>query len=62
MGRSASIVIAYLCCEKGMSFEEAYKLVKSRRPETTPLPNLQQVIDEVKKIRSLPDPQSTEKS
>jgi len=61
MGRSVSIVIAFLCCVKGMTYEEAYKLVKGRRAEATPLPNLQQVIEEVKKIRSSPEIESTDK-
>jgi len=62
MGRSVSIVIAYLCCEKGMTYEEAYTLVKGRRAEATPLPNLPQVIEEVKKIRSSSEHESTDKS
>jgi hypothetical protein len=44
-----------------MTYEEAYKLVKGRRAEATPLPNLQQVIEEVKKIRSSPENESTDK-
>ena len=51
MGRSVSVVIAYLCCVKGMSYIEAVTLVKARRPGATPLPNLEQTIKEVKQLR-----------
>ena len=32
MGRSVSVVIAYLCCVEHLSYEEAVKLVLTRRP------------------------------
>lgn len=52
MGRSVSMVIAYLCCVKGMSYEEATKLLKSRRPGATPLPNLEVTIQSVLQLRA----------
>ena len=51
MGRSVSMVIAYLCCVKGMSYEEAVNLAKMRRPGTTPLPALEQTIETVMQMR-----------
>ena len=51
MGRSVSVVIAYLCCAKGLSYVEAMALVKARRPGATPLPNLEQTIKEVQQAR-----------
>lgn len=52
MGRSASVVIAYFCCSQGMSYEDAVAFVKARRPGATPLPNLQETIEEVLKLRA----------
>jgi protein-tyrosine phosphatase len=52
MGRSVSVVIAYLCCVEGMSFEAAVKLAKTRRPGAMPLPRLQGAIDDVLTIRT----------
>ena len=51
MGRSVSVVIAYLCCVKGMSYVEAVAFVKARRPGATPLPQLQETINEVHQLR-----------
>lgn len=51
MGRSVSVVIAYLCCIKGMSFEEARQFVLDRHAGATPLPNLEQTIEKVKELR-----------
>ncbi len=51
MGRSVSMVIAYLCCVKGMSYEDAVNLAKARRPGTTPLPALEQTIETVMQMR-----------
>jgi len=51
LGRSVSMVIAYLCCVEGMSYDEALELVKARRPGATPLPNLEQTIQKVQQIR-----------
>jgi protein-tyrosine phosphatase len=52
MGRSVSVVIAYLCCVQGMLYDDAVKLAKTRRPGAMPLPNLQAAIEEVCKIRA----------
>ena len=51
MGRSVSVVIAYLCCVDGLSYEEAVKLVLTRRPGGVPLPTLAEAIEAVKAIR-----------
>ena len=51
MGRSVSIAMAYLCCVKGMTYEEVLALVAERRPGATPLPNLEKTIEAVKRIR-----------
>jgi len=47
-GRSPSIIIAYLCCMHGLSFEEARDLVTQKRPGTTPLPHLASLIKQLK--------------
>jgi protein-tyrosine phosphatase len=47
-GRSPSIIIAYLCCMHGLSFEEAQVLVTQKRPGTTPLPHLASLIEQLK--------------
>lgn len=52
MGRSVSVVIAYLCCVQGMLYEEAVRLAKTRRPGAMPLPGLQAAVEEVCKIRA----------
>jgi protein-tyrosine phosphatase len=55
LGRSPSIIIAYLCCMRGLSFEEAQDLVTQKRPGTTPLPHLAFLIEQLKtKILALP--------
>jgi protein-tyrosine phosphatase len=51
MGRSISVVIAYLCLVKGMPYEEAVKEVSVRRPGATPLPNLEATIQFVRMLR-----------
>ena len=51
MGRSVSVVIAYLCLAKGMPYQEAVKLVSARRPGATPLPNLEATIVFVRTLR-----------
>ena len=48
MGRSVSVVIAYLCCVEGMAYPDAVKLVLARRPGGTPLPRLQEIIEDVR--------------
>lgn len=50
-GRSASLVIAYLCCVRQMSYEDAVHFVRHRRPGATPLPGLKSCIDAVKRLR-----------
>lgn len=52
MGRSASVLIAYFCCNQGLSYEEAVALVKARRPGAMPLPQLQETIEMVVKLRA----------
>lgn len=47
MGRSVSIVIAYLCCVEGMTYADALKLALTRRPGGMPLPRLGEVIEDV---------------
>jgi protein-tyrosine phosphatase len=51
MGRSVSVVIAYLCCAKGMGYAEAVQLLKERRPGACPIPNLEQTIEKVRHLR-----------
>jgi len=51
MGRSVSMVIAYLCCVQGMTYDEALQLLRSRRPGATPLPNLDITIQSVIEMR-----------
>jgi protein-tyrosine phosphatase len=51
MGRSVSVVMAYLCSVRGMTYAEALKLVMTRRPGAMPLPNLQEAITQVLLLR-----------
>jgi protein-tyrosine phosphatase len=51
MGRSVSMVIAYLCCAKGMQYTDAVSLLMSRRPGASPLPNLETTIRHVQQLR-----------
>jgi protein-tyrosine phosphatase len=51
MGRSVSVVMAYLCCVEGRTYDEVLKLVMSRRPGAMPLPNLQVAIEQVRQLR-----------
>lgn len=51
MGRSVSVVMAYLCCAQGMTYAEVLKLVMTRRPGATPLPNLEEAITHVLLLR-----------
>jgi len=48
LGRSPSIIIAYLCCRHGLSFQEAQALVTQKRPGTTPLPHLAPLIEQLR--------------
>ncbi len=52
MGRSASVLIAYFCCNQGMSYEAAVAFIKARRPGAMPLPRLQETIEKVMKLRA----------
>jgi protein-tyrosine phosphatase len=51
MGRSVSVVMAYLCCAQGMTYAEALKLVMKRRPGAMPLPHLEDAINQVRLLR-----------
>ncbi len=51
MGRSVSVVMAYLCCVQGMTYAEVLKLVMRRRPGALPLPNLEDAINQVRLLR-----------
>ena len=46
--RSASVIIAYLSCMHGLTFEKAHNLVTQKRPGTTPLPDLASIIQQLK--------------
>jgi protein-tyrosine phosphatase len=52
MGRSVSVVMAYLCCVEGMTYDEVHKLVMKRRPGAMPLPNLEEAITQVRLLRA----------
>ncbi len=52
MGRSVSVVIAYLCLIKGVPYQDAVKEVTARRPGATPLPNLEGTIRLVRELRA----------
>lgn len=47
MGRSVSVIIAYLCCVEGMTYADALKLALTRRPGGMPLPRLDEGIASV---------------
>jgi protein-tyrosine phosphatase len=51
MGRSVSVVMAYLCCVQGMTYAEVLKLVMRRRPGAMPLPKLEEAIAQVLLLR-----------
>ncbi len=51
MGRSVSVVIAYLCCVEGLSYANAVKVVLTRRPGGMPLPRLQEIIEDLRQRR-----------
>ncbi len=53
LGRSPSVIITYLCRVHGLTFEEAQDLVTQKRPGTTPLPRLANVIEQLKENCSL---------
>lgn len=52
MGRSVSVVMAYLCCVEEMTYDEVEKLVMKRRPGAMPLPNLEEAITQVRLLRA----------
>jgi protein-tyrosine phosphatase len=58
MGRSVSVVMAYLCCVRGMTYTEVLKLVMRRRPGAMPLPKLE---DAIKHVRFLREARATSK-
>jgi len=49
LGRSPSIIIAYLCCIQHLSYEKALQLITEKRPGSTPLPHLDSIIEQMKK-------------
>ena len=51
MGRSVSVVMAYLCCVERMAYSQVLKLVTTKRPGAMPLPNLEDTIKGVQQIR-----------
>lgn len=51
MGRSVSVVMAYLCSAQGMAYADVLKLVMARRPGATPLPKLEETIAQVCRLR-----------
>ena len=51
MGRSVSVVMAYLCCVEGMSYTEVLRLVMMRRPGAMPLSNIEKAITQVRFLR-----------
>jgi len=51
MGRSVSVVMAYLCCVENMAYADVLKLVMTRRPGAMPLPNLEHTIEHVLTLR-----------
>jgi len=53
MGRSVSVVMAYLCCVQNMAYDDVLKLVMIRRPGACPLPNIQSGIEQVQQLRQV---------
>jgi protein-tyrosine phosphatase len=51
MGRSVSVVMAYLCCIQKMEYPDVFQLIMSRRPGACPLPNIQATIQQVHELR-----------
>ncbi len=50
IGRSPSVVVAYLCCVLGYSFGDAVEYVAKKRPSMSVLPELIETIEETKKL------------
>ncbi|HKC94368.1 MAG TPA: dual specificity protein phosphatase [Nitrospira sp.] len=53
MGRSVSVVMAYLCCVENMAYDDVVKVVMTRRPGACPLPNIQSGIEQVQQLRQV---------
>jgi protein-tyrosine phosphatase len=51
MGRSVSVVMAYLCCVQNMAYPDVFQLMMARRPGACPLPNIQATIRDVHRLR-----------
>jgi protein-tyrosine phosphatase len=51
MSRSVSVVMAYLCCAEGWDYDSVLRLVKTRRPGAMPLPQLEETIQCLKRLR-----------
>jgi protein-tyrosine phosphatase len=51
MGRSVSVVMAYLCCVEEMTYADVLGLVMRRRPGAMPLPKLEEAIAQVRLLR-----------
>ncbi len=51
MGRSVSVVMAYLCCVEQMAYGDVLKLVMTRRPGALPLPRLEEAVHAVRQMR-----------
>ena len=51
MGRSVSVVMAYLCCAHNMAYADVYQLIMTCRPGACPLPNIQATIKQVLQLR-----------
>lgn len=56
MGRSVSVVMAYLCCVHSMAYADVLQLVMTRRPAACPLPNIQATIKQVQELRQARQP------
>jgi protein-tyrosine phosphatase len=54
MGRSVSVVMAYLCCVHQMAYPDVYQLIMNCRPGACPLPNIQSTIKQVLQLRQGP--------
>ena len=50
VGRSPSVVVAYLACVEGFGYGEAVEYVASKKPYMSTLPNLILSIEQVKKM------------
>ena len=48
VGRSPSVVVAYLCCVRGMGFGEAVEKTARARPQMSILPRLMEAIDQLR--------------